>query len=102
MRKALYPVWAVRLFEGSGDDGEKCWKKPCCVNTRGSAGMEGFLESSDEKTNMSPNTNMSSPFPPSLSFFQSYWVPPRGSTSTTKTQMGKCSVQFCVCVSPGD
>lgn len=31
-------------------------------------------------------------------FFQSCWAPPRNSTSTTKTQMGKRSVCMCLCV----
>lgn len=39
MRKALYPVWAVRLFEGSSDDWEKFTKKKTlCKHTQGPAG----------------------------------------------------------------
>lgn len=85
--------------------GRSARKKKYCENTQGPAGMEGFLRGSDEKTNMS--LILMAVFQPLSSlhlFFQSCWVPPRGSTSTTKIQTGKTSVcvDVLVCVSRRD
>lgn len=105
------PVGAVRLFEGSSDDGEKGREqKNTHTHTQAPTAMEGFQGSALIKRKICHQILMVffHSHPPSLPlssvFFQSCWAPPRDSTSTTKTQTGKTSVcvYVLVCVSAGE